>query len=97
MREEDHPGAAKEAEAAAKTYSMTLNNSVRTGVFWAKWVTVLSISLLMGFLGSYQKTYGQIYVKDDNFLSLAATIQNFINGTGRILWGFFFDYLGYRV
>ena len=51
----------------------------------------------MGFLGSYSKTFGQIYIADDAFLAAAATVQNFVNGGGRILWGFIYDYLGYRV
>ena len=42
----------------------------------------------MGFLGSYSKTFGQIYIADDAFLAAAATVQNFVNGGGRILWGF---------
>ena len=55
------------------------------------------MSVLTGFLGSYSKTFGQIYITDDAFLSIAATIQNLANGSGRILWGFIYDYLGYRV
>ena len=51
----------------------------------------------MGFLGSYSKTYGQVYIVDDAFLATTATVQNFVNGGGRILWGFIYDYLGYRV
>ena len=51
----------------------------------------------MGFLGSYSKTYGQVYIIDDAFLATTATVQNFVNGGGRILWGFIYDYLGYRV
>jgi hypothetical protein len=80
-----------------QVYSVSFTNAIKTGLFWVKWCILLNVSMLMGFMGSYQKTYGQIYIEDDVFLSTAATIQNVVNGSGRILWGFFFDYLGYRV
>ena len=51
----------------------------------------------MGFLGSYSKTFGQVYIVDDAFLAITATVQNVVNGGGRILWGFIYDYLGYKV
>ena len=51
----------------------------------------------MGFLGSYSKTFGQVYIVDDAFLAVTATVQNVVNGGGRILWGFIYDYLGYKV
>ena len=38
----------------------------------------------------------QIYISDDTFLAVAATVQSVVNGVGRITWGFIFDYLGYR-
>ena len=38
----------------------------------------------------------QIYISDDSFLAVAATVQSVVNGVGRIAWGFIFDYLGYR-
>jgi hypothetical protein len=80
-----------------EVYSVSFSNAIKTGLFWVKWMILLSVSMLMGFMGTYQKTYGQIYIEDDVFLSTAATIQNVVNGTGRILWGFIFDYLGFRV
>jgi hypothetical protein len=88
---------AESPQEKPQVYSVSFSNAIKTGLFWVKWCILLSVSMLMGFMGSYQKTYGQIYIEDDIFLSTAATIQNVVNGTGRILWGFIFDYMGYRV
>jgi hypothetical protein len=78
-------------------YSVEFRDAIKTGLFWVKWMTLLFNSVLMGFIGSYQKTYGLIYINDDIFLSIAATVQNVVNGTRRITWGFIFDYLKYKV
>jgi len=77
-------------------HSVSTREAITGGLFWAKWGTLLCVGLLMSFLGSYQKTYGQIYISDDTFLAVAATVQSVVNGVGRITWGFIFDYLGYK-
>ena len=41
------------------THSVSTKEAVTGGLFWAKWGTLLCVGLLMSFLGSYQKTYGQ--------------------------------------
>ena len=43
------------------THSLSTKEAVTGGLFWAKWGTLLCVGLLMSFLGSYQKTYGQGY------------------------------------
>jgi hypothetical protein len=61
------------------------------------WFALFSLSLLSGFLGSFEKSYGMLYINDDAFLAVAATLQNVMNGTSRIVWGRLTDILGYRV
>ena len=42
-------------------HSVSTREAITGGLFWAKWGTLLCVGLLMSFLGSYQKTYGQGY------------------------------------
>ena len=61
------------------------------------WFSFFTLSATINFLNSYQKSYAQIYIPDDQFLSVVAMVQNFMNGMSRVFGGMLFDRWGYRV
>ena len=45
----------------------------------------ISLSSILSFTGTYAKSFGQVYISDDAFLVAAATVQNIMNGTARLM------------
>ena len=43
----------------------------------------ITLSVILDFTGTYAKSFGQVYISDDAFLAIAATVQNVMNGTAR--------------
>ena len=57
----------------------------------------LAMVLLWSFFNNYNKSYAMLYIQDDKFLAVAAIIQNVMNGSCRLFFGFLFDRLGFKV
>ena len=57
----------------------------------------LTMVLLWSFFNNYNKSYAMLYISDDKFLAVAAIIQNVMNGSCRLFFGFLFDRLGFKV
>ena len=57
----------------------------------------LAMVLLWSFFNNYNKSYAMLYISDDKFLAVAAIIQNVMNGSCRLFFGFMFDRLGFKV
>ena len=55
------------------------------------WTGFLSISLTIGIMGTYSKTFGLTFINDDHFYSIVAVFQHIFNGFSRIFWGISFD------
>ena len=70
---------------------------VRIFHFWKIYAAFISLGMCSALISNYQKTFAQQYIQDDAFLALVATVQNFVNGTCRIFWGFIFDKTGFQV
>ncbi len=87
----------KAGEKGEEKFSLNAKQALQTSVFWKMWLGNFSLGILMNFMGSYQKSYGMLYINDDAFLAICATLQNVMNGSSRILWGSIFDCMGYRV
>ena len=52
---------------------------------------------LFYFFFSYNKSYAMLYISDDAFLAIAATIQSVMNGSSNLIFGFLFDKYGFKV
>ena len=48
-------------------------------------------------LNSFEKTFGQTFIKNDSFLSIVGSVSSFFNALGRLLWGYLVDKLCYKV
>ena len=53
--------------------------------------------VLFFFFFTYNKSYAMLYISDDAFLAVAATIQSVMNGSSRLIFGFLFDKYGFKV
>ena len=70
---------------------------LRTWTLYKMMTTFFSMSLVVGFIASYQKSFGQIYIQDDRFFAIIGTVSSFINGCSRIIWGYGYDRFGFKV
>ena len=57
----------------------------------------LAIFFLFFFFFSYHKSYAMLYISDDAFLAKAAIVQSIMNGSSRMIFGFMYDKLGFKV
>ena len=57
----------------------------------------LSGFVLFFFFFTYNKSYAMLYISDDAFLAITATIQSVMNGSSRLIFGFLFDKYGFKV
>ena len=72
-------------------------NSTITSQFSTPLLFQLAMVLLWSFFNNYNKSYAMLYIADDKFLAVAAVIQNVMNGSCRLFFGFMFDRLGFKV
>ena len=80
------------AEVRKSYLEIMLNNF--SGVFI---MFQLAIFFLFFFFFSYHKSYAMLYISDDAFLAKAAIVQSIMNGSSRMVFGFMYDKLGFKV
>lgn len=63
-------------------YSVRPLDVLKTSEFYLLWTSFFAVSMVNGFINNYFKTFGQIYIKSDQFLAnTAIASQVFINLT----------------
>ncbi len=61
------------------------------------WFSYFANQICNGLFLSYSKSYGQIYISDDNFLAMAYTVSQVFNGSCRVVWGRMYDKFDFQV
>ena len=87
----------KKEEEKEVPYSVAPRNILKTFEFYKLWFSFLAVSMVNGFMNSYSKSFGQVYISDDKFFATVATVSMFANGLCRIFWGKIFDLKGLQV
>ena len=57
----------------------------------------ITMAMFWFFYFQYAKSYAMLFISDDAFLARAAALQAIMNGSSRIVFGFLFDKLGFKV
>ena len=57
----------------------------------------ITMALFWFFFFPYAKSYAMLFISDDAFLAQAATLQNIMNGSSRLIFGILFDKWGFKV
>ena len=57
----------------------------------------ITLALFWFFFFPYAKSYAMLFISDDAFLAQAATLQNIMNGSSRLIFGILFDKWGFKV
>jgi len=65
--------------------------------FYLLWFTRLSVVMVTQVIAAYYKTFGQTFIKDDQFLAIVGAVTSIFNCTGRLLYGFIMDKTAYKV
>eukprot|EP00095_Tigriopus_kingsejongensis_P001405 maker-scaffold229_size244821-snap-gene-1.12 protein:Tk01405 transcript:maker-scaffold229_size244821-snap-gene-1.12-mRNA-1 annotation:"PREDICTED: uncharacterized protein LOC100370263" len=88
----------QESEAKTQTtFSVKPRQMLKTKEFYLMWVSFLAMNVINMFINNYQKSFGQIYIKDDSFFAIVATASSVTNGFSRILWGYAYDKQGFQI
>lgn len=61
------------------------------------WLSFFSMAVVNGFINNYQKSFGQNYIENDRFFAVIGTVSSILNGSSRMLWGYIYDKLGFKV
>lgn len=69
---------------------------IKTLVFYQIWFGFFSITLTIGLLNNYSKTFGLTFINDDHYYANLAILLNILNGSCRIFWGLVYDRVGYK-
>merc|ERR1712179_694653 len=85
-----------EIQKIADRTNLTPWQVLKTRWFYQIWTGFLSISLTIGIMGTYSKTFGLTFINDDHFYSIVAVFQHIFNGFSRIFWGISFDRFGFK-
>jgi len=88
---EDSPGTPVKV-----VFSLSPLQVLRTSAFYQIWLGFFSISLTNGLMSNYSKTFGLTFINDDHYFAKVAVFLNILNGIGRIVWGYYYDRLGFK-
>jgi len=78
------------------TFSLSPTQVMRTMAFYQIWIGFFSISLTNGLMSNYSKTFGLTFINDDHYFAKVAVFLNILNGLCRIIWGYYYDRLGFK-
>ena len=54
----------------------------------------MTIQVIITFINSYQKAFGQNFISDDFFFAYVGLASNILNGSSRMVWGKIYDLKG---
>jgi len=77
-------------------FSLTPIQVLKTPTFYQVWLGFFSISLTNGLMSNYSKTFGLTFINDDHYFAKVAVFLNILNGICRIIWGYYYDRLGFK-
>lgn len=80
-----------------ETFSLRPLQVLKTAEFYKMWVSFLAMNMINMFINNYQKSFGQLFIEDDNFFAIIATLSSVANGVTRMIWGYTYDKLGFQV
>lgn len=79
-----------------ETFSLRPLQVLKTAEFYKMWVSFLAMNMINMFINNYQKSFGQLFIEDDNFFAIIATLSSVANGVTRMIWGYTYDKLGFQ-
>ncbi|TRY67487.1 hypothetical protein TCAL_07649 [Tigriopus californicus] len=78
------------------TFSLKPMQVLKTSEFYKMWVSFLAMNMINMFINNYQKSFGQLFIKDDSFFAIIATLSSVANGVTRMIWGYTYDKQGFQ-
>lgn len=85
-----------ETKAEINEEQLTMKETLFQRRFWLLWLSFMSVQMMITFVNSYQKAFGQIFISDDYFFLYVGLASNILNGSSRVIWGFLFDRKGFK-
>lgn len=70
---------------------------IRIPAFYMLWFSFVLSLLVPAVITSYYKTFGQAFIKNDQYLSLVGSISSILNAVGRPMWGVLLDRFPFKV
>merc|ERR1711892_1004289 len=83
-------------EPPKSLFSLSPLQVLKTPIFYQIWIGFFSISLTNGLMSNYSKTFGLTFINDDHYFAKVAVFLNILNGLCRIIWGYYYDRLGFK-
>ena len=77
--------------------NLTIFQTISQGKFWKLWTIFMAQSVMEGFINTYQKSFGMIFISDDFFFAYVGLAFNLLIGFSSLIWGYLYDLKGFKV
>ena len=77
--------------------NLTIFQTISQGKFWQLWTIFMTQSVMEGFINTYQKSFGMIFISDDFFFAYVGLAFNLLIGFSSLIWGYLYDLKGFKV